>query len=287
MLVPVLSALLLLVSAGDGLYERLGLSRGASAREIKKAWHLLALKLHPDKVEGTAQQKEEATKRFKAAAEAYEVLSEASLRARYDASGVVPDDKAKNEARASSSSSATDEDYGFESDSNQNGRQQQQQRSPHGFGWGWRFDAFEIGLAQQRAKRVRTLEQLRRLLRPPAGARYGLVGFYRRGEEATLKQLLRFPYPFAGWSLAAQGDGFWWEDALQTALVSVGDLASNEGRQLLEHFGLAGASDAKVHGGRSNTRDHAAPALAAHEPRVLDVRVSSYRRWRGCSRTRI
>ena len=75
-----------------------------------------------------------------------------------------------------------------------------------------------------------------------SGARYGLVGFYRRGEEASLKQGLRFPYPFAGWSLASQGDGFWWRDALQTALVSVGELASNDGKLLLDHFGLTSSS---------------------------------------------
>jgi hypothetical protein len=183
------------------LYERLGLAREASAREIKKAWHLIALRLHPDKVEGSVRDKEEATQRFKAAAEAYEVLSEPSLRARYDASGIVPDDKAKSDAHKSSPSSE-EEDFGFESDA---GRQQQQRGGAH-FGFGWRFDAFEVGLAQQRAKRVRTLDGLRRLLQPASGARFGLVGFYRRGADETLKKGLRFPYPFAGWSLAAAGE---------------------------------------------------------------------------------
>ena len=113
-------------------------------------------------------------------------------------------------------------------------------RATFNFGnWGYRYDAFEIGLAQQRAKRVRTLAALRKLLHPPAQpARYGLVGFYRRGDERSLKQMLRFPYPFAGWSLATTGDGFWWEDALQTVLVSVGDSLSNEGKALLDHFGV-------------------------------------------------
>lgn len=227
---------LLLSSVAETLYERLGLSRSASAREIKKAWHLLALKLHPDKVEGSAADKEAATAKFKAAAEAYEVLSEASLKKSYDASGVVPDDKAKTEARASPPSTADeDEQYGFDSD---NGRQQQQ-RGGSFHSWNFRYDAFEISLAQQRARRVRTLDKLRSLLQPASGARFGLVGFYRAGDEASLKRLLRFPYPFAGWSLAAAGDGFWWEDALQTALVSVGNLASNDGKQLLDHFGIS------------------------------------------------
>ena len=230
----------------ESLYERLGLTSSASAREIKKAWYKNALNLHPDKVEGTPEVKAAAELRFKAVAEAYEVLSDAALKRQYDSTGHVPDDKAK--AAASNRKSTTedpDEQYGFES-AGQQQQQQHQQWQRYGFGWG-RFDAFEVGLAQQRARRVRSLGQLRRLLQPHGtGAnalqrpRYGLVGFYRRGDEASLKEGLRFPYPFAGWSLGAQGDGFWWEDALQTALVSVGDLASNEGRALLEHFGVAG-----------------------------------------------
>ena len=59
-------------SSGDSLYDRLALPRSASAREIKKAWYKAALQLHPDKVEGSAEQKAQAELRFKAAAEAYE-----------------------------------------------------------------------------------------------------------------------------------------------------------------------------------------------------------------------
>jgi curved DNA-binding protein CbpA len=245
---PIIALGLLLIAssrASETLYERLGLDRTASAREIKKAWYKSALSLHPDKVEGTPEQKAVAEQRFKAVAEAYEVLSDAGLKRQYDSTGHVPDDKAKADAsNRKSTTEDPDEQYGFEGSTGQ--QQQHRQWQRYGFGWG-RFDAFEVGLAQQRARRVRTLEQLRRLLQPHGVAadalrrpRNGLVGFYRRGDEASLKEGLRFPYPFAGWSLGAQGDGFWWEDALQTVLISVGDLASNEGRALLEHFGVAG-----------------------------------------------
>ena len=80
-------ATLLISTTTLELYERLGLSKDVSVREIKKAWHLMALRLHPDKVEGSAREKEEAAASFKAAAEAYEVLSEPLLRTRYDSSG--------------------------------------------------------------------------------------------------------------------------------------------------------------------------------------------------------
>lgn len=64
-------------------YEVLGVSREASAEEIKSAYRKLALRWHPDRNPGDA----EAEERFKAAAEAYAVLSDSSKRARYDRFG--------------------------------------------------------------------------------------------------------------------------------------------------------------------------------------------------------
>src|SRR5262249_49764635 len=64
-------------------YEVLGIGRDASADDIKKAYRQLALKFHPDRNPGD----EEAPKRFKEAAEAYEVLSDQDKRQRYDRYG--------------------------------------------------------------------------------------------------------------------------------------------------------------------------------------------------------
>src|SRR6185436_4602445 len=64
-------------------YEVLGLAKGASADDIKKAYRKLALKYHPDRNPG--DKKAEAT--FKDVAEAYEVLTDEQKRARYDQFG--------------------------------------------------------------------------------------------------------------------------------------------------------------------------------------------------------
>ena len=64
-------------------YEVLGVSKGASADEIKKAYRKMAIKYHPDKNPGD----KEAEEKFKEAAEAYDVLSDADKRAKYDQFG--------------------------------------------------------------------------------------------------------------------------------------------------------------------------------------------------------
>ncbi|MCF8370393.1 MAG: molecular chaperone DnaJ [Bacteroidales bacterium] len=64
-------------------YEILGVAKGASKEEIKKAYRQQAIKHHPDKNPGD----KEAENRFKEAAEAYEVLSDDNKRARYDQFG--------------------------------------------------------------------------------------------------------------------------------------------------------------------------------------------------------
>lgn len=64
-------------------YEILGVSKDASASEIKKAYRRVALKYHPDR----NPDNKEAEENFKEAAEAYEVLSDDNKRARYDQYG--------------------------------------------------------------------------------------------------------------------------------------------------------------------------------------------------------
>src|SRR3954452_629336 len=62
------------------LYQRLGIQRGASEADIKKAYRSLAKQLHPDRNKDNPN----AAKRFGEITQAYDLLSDKDKRARYD-----------------------------------------------------------------------------------------------------------------------------------------------------------------------------------------------------------
>ena len=71
--------------ANKDYYEVLGLEKGASDDEIKRAFRKLAIKYHPDKNQGN----KEAEQKFKEINEAYQVLSDPEKKAQYDQFGTA------------------------------------------------------------------------------------------------------------------------------------------------------------------------------------------------------
>ncbi len=70
------------MSAKRDYYELLGVQKSATKEDIKKAFHKLAHKFHPDKKEGDSN-------KFKEVSEAYSILSDDKKRAEYDSYGRV------------------------------------------------------------------------------------------------------------------------------------------------------------------------------------------------------
>jgi molecular chaperone DnaJ len=73
------------MAAKRDYYDVLGVSKGASLEEIKKAYRTLAMKNHPDLNKDSPKEAEE---KFKEISEAYEVLADPEKRARYDQFGL-------------------------------------------------------------------------------------------------------------------------------------------------------------------------------------------------------
>jgi len=67
----------------NNFYDTLGVSKSASAEEIKKAYRKQAMKYHPDKNKGDAN----AEKKFKEVNEAYQTLSDSGKKQQYDTFG--------------------------------------------------------------------------------------------------------------------------------------------------------------------------------------------------------
>ena len=70
------------MATSKDFYEVLGISKNATAEEIKRAYRRLALEYHPDR-----NKTKEAGEKFKEVTAAYEVLSDSQKRSQYDQFG--------------------------------------------------------------------------------------------------------------------------------------------------------------------------------------------------------
>ncbi|KAH3849297.1 hypothetical protein DPMN_091696, partial [Dreissena polymorpha] len=74
----------------DDLYKILGLKKTATENEVKKGYHKVSLKVHPDRV--SEEEKEASTLKFQILGKVYCILSNKEKRAVYDETGEVDDE---------------------------------------------------------------------------------------------------------------------------------------------------------------------------------------------------
>ncbi|XP_074152958.1 dnaJ homolog subfamily C member 9 [Sminthopsis crassicaudata] len=72
------------------LYQVLGVRRGASQGEIRRSYHKVSLRVHPDRVDEAGRKK--ATRQFQILGQVYAILSDAEKRDLYDEQGLVDEE---------------------------------------------------------------------------------------------------------------------------------------------------------------------------------------------------
>lgn len=189
-----LSSLLVAAKPGEDLYAVLGVPKTASPKEIKSAYRRQARDTHPDKNRDVPA--EEAAAAFHRVVHAFETLSDAASRRRYDVHG---DDA----AAAGDGPSRRQESW-----SAQFFRRARTVRLK---------DRFEVKQAQSRVLHVVSLDQLRTIMLDDRDRleRHLLLCFFTPQVERVVNDEIVYPYPFAGMSTQS----IWWEDILQTASV--------------------------------------------------------------------
>ncbi len=209
------------------LYKLLGVSRSATTQQIKKAYRKKALDTHPDKNKDVPA--EEAAAAFQKVVHAFEILSDASSRKRYDRTGRSDDPGRGN--------SGGNQQGGFQWQFrwNSNNFNQRQRRPKPKL-----KDRFDVKKAQSRILHIVSLDQLEVIIttsefgEDPVLERNILICFYTPPHETHVMDEMVYPWPFA----AMSPQGIWWEDMLQTTVVRY-----HRSNELTEFFGVPKGED--------------------------------------------
>ena len=194
--------------AEDDLYKLLGVSRSASAKEIKQAYRRKALDTHPDKNKDVPA--EEAAEAFRKVVHAFEILSDKKSRDQYDRTGRAEEEQP-----------------------------QQRQQNRYSFRWNYSRrpirlkDRFDVQEAMSRVIHVVSLEHLSTIILDENDQleRNILLCFVTPGSEQIADDELVFPWPFA----AMSSQGIWWEDLVQSIKVRF-----HRKSDLADFFGISG-----------------------------------------------
>jgi len=81
----------------EDLYAVLGLKKDATESQLRKGYHKVSLKVHPDRC--SSKEKAAATEKFQTLGRVYQLLADSDLRAVYDETGEVPDEESSGECK--------------------------------------------------------------------------------------------------------------------------------------------------------------------------------------------
>lgn len=235
MFTPQLCIIALLLTAfigisGKDLYAILGVKRGASKQDIKKAYRQKAKDTHPDKNPGVDT--ETSAHQFREIAEAYEVLSDHNSRSTYDRTGKTEKDRSEERWKQQRDRGENQRHGGRWNFGNfWNFNEKQQQSGPRIKYHSYYRDSYTRRAILNSQSRVLTVTSLNHLkdivLEEDTGLteRYVLLAVYDSRVpscEDLLNFYVMFPWPFAGF--AREGDNsMWWEETMITTKIDLAD----------------------------------------------------------------
>jgi hypothetical protein len=205
------------------LYSLLGIDSSATPDQIKRAYRKKARDTHPDKQRG--QDEEEATKKFRQIADAYEVLSDKKSRADYDRTGKTPSEMKSTSQRQKSQSSWWSRSSSFSSNNQQSRNYHRYYTNP--------YTRRQILAAQSRVLTISSKEQLESIALDVNGVldRFLLLAVYDSSNsecEDYMNYQAMYPWPFAGFT-RENDNSMWWEEIMLTVKLDINGINHVDG----------------------------------------------------------
>jgi curved DNA-binding protein CbpA len=216
------------------LYRLLGITRDATAAEIKRAYRNKARDTHPDKQRNVDP--EVAAAAFREIVNAYEILSDDASRKHYDRTG-----ETSSQGQTGGGGNGRQQwSWSWSFNSGDRSSRQNSNTKKHRYLFD-RVRSHHIRDAQSRTINIRNLNHLESVILDEdtvtVTERYTILAFGDSSSESCTNALndeILFPWPFAGYNYENTG-GMWWEEIVVNGFIDMSNM-DQDSKNLADYF---------------------------------------------------